>query len=85
MVCCSSNNKDYVSQFSSSVLPSVAPSSIDKYSSLDSNSAISRLFYSWLYSDEPHRKHIFSSSTIVAWARCIAVTLILLCAYKAVD
>jgi hypothetical protein len=32
---CSSNNKDHVSQFISSVLPSVTSSNIDKYWSLD--------------------------------------------------
>jgi hypothetical protein len=33
--CCSSNNKDHVSQFNSSVLPSVTSSNIDEYWSLD--------------------------------------------------
>jgi hypothetical protein len=32
---CSSNNKDYVLQFNSSVLSSVAPPNVDKYSPLD--------------------------------------------------
>jgi hypothetical protein len=29
--CCSSNNKDNISQFNSSVLPSVTSSNVDKY------------------------------------------------------
>jgi hypothetical protein len=32
---CSSNKKDCVSQFNSSILPSVTPSKVDKYSSFD--------------------------------------------------